>query len=68
MCGTTVAQRLLKLFFSELYVTKVLNKFEQDGGYIDHRQFNRRQYVKEKVEIEKVVKRNIKKKPNISSV
>jgi len=58
-----------KAFFcSEPYVTKVMNKFEQDGGHIDHRQFNRGQYVKEKAEIEKVVKRNIKKKPNISSM
>ena len=53
---------------SEPYVTKDMNKFEEDGGYIDHRQFNRGQLVKEKVEIEKIMVRNIKKKPNISSV
>jgi len=53
---------------SETYVTKVMSKFDDDGGYIDHRQFNKGQHVKEKVEIEKVVIRNIKKKPNISSV
>jgi len=52
---------------SEPYVTQVMNKFEADGGYIDHRQFNRGQTMKSKDSIEKVIVRNIKKKPNCTS-
>jgi transposase len=52
---------------SETYITKVMNKFEEDGGYIDHRQFNRAEHLKTKPEVKKVVMKTLKKKPNSSS-
>jgi transposase len=52
---------------TEPYVTQVMNKFEDDGGYIDHRQFNRGSNLKLKLSVQKTIVRNIKKKPNSSS-
>jgi transposase len=54
-------------FCSEQYVTKVMNKFEEDGGYIDHRQFNRAEHLKTKLSVEKAIVKTLKKKPNSSS-
>jgi len=53
---------------SETYVTKVMKKVEEDGGYIDYRQFNKPQFTKLKPEAEKILVKTIKKKPNSSAI
>ena len=45
---------------SETYVTKVMHKFEKDGGYHDNRQYNRGEHLKTKESVKKVVVKAIK--------
>ena len=52
---------------SETYVTKVMNKFERDGGYVDHRQFNRGGHQKITDELKEAVTNAIIEIPNITS-
>ena len=51
----------------EPYITKVMNKFESDGGCVDHRQFNQGGHRKVTEEFKETLAEAILKTPNISS-
>ena len=52
---------------SDAYTTQVMNKFEVDGGYMDHRQFNNAKHLKTERKVRKIVINSIVNKPNITS-
>ena len=51
----------------ETYVTKVMNKFERDGRYVDHRQFNGGGHQKVTDELKEAVTNAIIEMLNITS-
>lgn len=52
---------------SEQYVTKVMKKFDEDGGYMDHRQFNGGHNKKAVTPVKTALVETIREEPSITS-
>lgn len=62
---STVAE---KFGCTESYVTQVMNKFNNDEGYIDHRQFNGGQNKKVKESLQKLIVKEYRENPSSTSI